>query len=417
MVCHGCYDAPCQLKLDAWEGCCVVPARTRSDGTRLVNANLARLFEDARASTSGGIKGFIRYWMAGSAARHLLRMLQLKARSSAARRPRAAGRFDFGWIATSSAANPTSSDAFARITAVGACPTEYLPWRMRTRCSANGWKQGAPGCREPLPHRRFRPRSIAGRPSSTVPASSRSWYRAIYEHLFIGDLYFSGSAGCACYFHAGAFAHRPGARQSRSSPHAGPMTRRGDEPPPPASPLHQLVLDKRHMPYALNDARMTRWNALFFRPRYEVSRLPGYQASVAANPFVAFRELPVASRYQFMLDGGAIHHHGVYQGPVCRGQVALNVIDDHFWVIFTDPNVMDPDPERSVPGQGETTCACPAAQRPASSLVQWRPPCPWAAQVPQGQIGGAGQSWPVPMPSRWISTSSGMATAVARTRR
>ena len=20
MVCHGCYDAPCQLKLDAWEG-------------------------------------------------------------------------------------------------------------------------------------------------------------------------------------------------------------------------------------------------------------------------------------------------------------------------------------------------------------------------------------------------------------
>jgi hypothetical protein len=26
------------------------------------------------------------------------------------------------------------------------------------------------------------------------------------------------------------------------------------------------------------------------------------------------------------------------KGPVCRGQVALNVINDHFWVFFVDPN-------------------------------------------------------------------------------
>ncbi|MCB0421335.1 MAG: fatty acid cis/trans isomerase, partial [Bdellovibrionales bacterium] len=25
------------------------------------------------------------------------------------------------------------------------------------------------------------------------------------------------------------------------------------------------------------------------------------------------------------------------KGPVCRGQVALNVIEDHFWVFFVDP--------------------------------------------------------------------------------
>ena len=28
---------------------------------------------------------------------------------------------------------------------------------------------------------------------------------------------------------------------------------------------------------------------------------------------------------------------GFIKGPVCRGQVALNVIDDHFWVVFLDP--------------------------------------------------------------------------------
>ncbi|HFQ91530.1 MAG TPA: hypothetical protein ENK29_01480, partial [Chromatiales bacterium] len=26
------------------------------------------------------------------------------------------------------------------------------------------------------------------------------------------------------------------------------------------------------------------------------------------------------------------------KGPVCRGQIALNVIDDHFWVVFHNPN-------------------------------------------------------------------------------
>ncbi len=25
-------------------------------------------------------------------------------------------------------------------------------------------------------------------------------------------------------------------------------------------------------------------------------------------------------------------------GPVCKGQIALNVLDDHFWVMFMDPD-------------------------------------------------------------------------------
>ncbi|MFV0276432.1 MAG: hypothetical protein ACK5HY_04510 [Parahaliea sp.] len=48
MVCHGCYDAPCQLKLEAQTGL----ARGASqepvyEGTRLLAANLTRLFDDA----------------------------------------------------------------------------------------------------------------------------------------------------------------------------------------------------------------------------------------------------------------------------------------------------------------------------------------------------------------------------------
>ena len=35
-----------------------------------------------------------------------------------------------------------------------------------------------------------------------------------------------------------------------------------------------------------------------------------------------------------MLDEAQFTIMGFIKGPVCRGQVALNVIDDHFWVVF-----------------------------------------------------------------------------------
>jgi len=46
----------------------------------------------------------------------------------------------------------------------------------------------------------------------------------------------------------------------------------------------------------------------------------------------------VKSRYQFMLDEAQFTIMGFIKGPVCRGQIALNVIEDHFWVWFVDPD-------------------------------------------------------------------------------
>jgi hypothetical protein len=38
-----------------------------------------------------------------------------------------------------------------------------------------------------------------------------------------------------------------------------------------------------------------------------------------------------------MLDEAEFTIMGFIKGPVCRGQIALDVIDDHFWVFFADP--------------------------------------------------------------------------------
>ena len=87
------------------------------------------------------------------------------------------------------------------------------------------------------------------------------------------------------------------------------------------------------MPYRLNDERMEWMKSLFNEPHYDVTRLPGYEVHIAANPFIAFHDLPVKSRYRFMLEESEYIIRGFIKGPVCRGQVALNVIDDQSVVI------------------------------------------------------------------------------------
>lgn len=59
VVCHGCYDAPCQLKLGAWQGV----ARGASsdnvyDTARLREAAPSRLFVDAQRPSQWCAKGF-----------------------------------------------------------------------------------------------------------------------------------------------------------------------------------------------------------------------------------------------------------------------------------------------------------------------------------------------------------------------
>src|SRR5882724_8847723 len=49
LVYHGCYDAPCQLKLDSYQGVLRGASKTRVyESARLVPAAPSRLFEDAQ---------------------------------------------------------------------------------------------------------------------------------------------------------------------------------------------------------------------------------------------------------------------------------------------------------------------------------------------------------------------------------
>ena len=197
--------------------------------------------------------------------------------------------------------------------------------------------------------------------------------RYIYEHLFLGDLYFSDLPDESQFYNLVRSRTPPGepidiiaTRRPYDSPGKGEFFYR-------LQGVRTSILDKRHMPYALNDARMQRWRELFLQPRYTITRLPGYEPEVASNPFVAFREMPVQSRYEFMLDEAQFTIMGYIKGPVCRGQVALNVIDDHFWVVFTNPNLIDPDQDAEFLARESDNMRLPAGNSGLiSALVEWR---------------------------------------------
>ena len=98
------------------------------------------------------------------------------------------------------------------------------------------------------------------------------------------------------------------------------------------------IVDKEHIVYEWSPERMARYRELFLAPEYDVATLPTYDPATASNPFATFSAIPPNSRYRFMLDDARFFINGFIKGPVCRGQVALNVIEDHFWVTFINPD-------------------------------------------------------------------------------
>lgn len=165
--------------------------------------------------------------------------------------------------------------------------------------------------------------------------------RYIYEHLFLSHLYFSELSEKPRFFTLVRSATPPGQPVKRIS------TRRPYDDPGVERVYYRIIpeqgtiVDKTHMPFALNKQRISNWKKWFIEADYSVTQLPSYEPEVAANPMTAFIDMPVKSRFKFMLDNAQNTIMAYIKGPVCRGQLALNVINDRFWVFFLDPDKAD----------------------------------------------------------------------------
>jgi hypothetical protein len=350
VVCHACYDAPCQLKLGSSEGIDrgADPDKVY-DSKRLVQADLTRLFEDAQTTKDWRKKNFhpvlnerAQSRKANREAGLLHRLLQLKRAHPVKAGTLLTDDIDLGLRHEEKCPTIEQFGRHAR-----KHPQWGMPYGLPGLTAAEHdivtrWlEEGALHVRPPALPQRFadhiaRWESFLNEDSLEARLASRY----IYEHLFLAHVYFeNGESGAPPrFFELVRSKTPPGEPIDRIA------TRRPYDDPGVARPWYRLqpvreaIVAKLHLPYRLDEDRMQRWNELFRRADYRVEKLPSYSPKVASNPFISFRALPADSRYRFMLDEAEFTLMGFIKGAVCRGPIALNVIDDQFWVFFVDPD-------------------------------------------------------------------------------
>ena len=345
-VCHSCYDAPCQLKTTCFEG--IDRGGTKAlvyNSTRLTADRPTRLHIDADSAEGWREIGFhpVLNERDQTSAANLENsvvnlMLQLKKKNPLPTTDLLPETFDIRLNRDYICTTAEDFEAFK---------TKYPLWGMpyalpgltdRERETIVDWlRQGARIA--PQPPLSDQAARVIGQWEEFLNGASlkeQLMSRYVYEHLFIGRIHFDSLPSREFY------------RLVRSeTPPGQPVVeintvRPYDDPGVAAfyyrfRKVEATIAVKDHTVYRMTRQKMARYRELFLGDDFVVTQQSSYDPATTANPFKTFEVLPALSRYRFMLDDARFFVEGFIKGPVCRGQIALNVINDHFFVAFFDP--------------------------------------------------------------------------------
>ncbi|WP_076591835.1 fatty acid cis/trans isomerase [Herminiimonas arsenitoxidans] len=384
VVCHACYDAPCQLKTTSWDGLARGANKTAVyDATRLLAAEPSRLYIDAQKPSEWRQRDFFPVLNehmstpeANRAVGLIHRMLALKQQHPWPSDDSKLSKLDVSENRANMCPADFEMDAYERSTPLGGMPfglPALSPAEHRTM--TNWLERGAPYEGQPaLPAAVTVKVNLWEKFFNGDSLKEQLFARYAYEHLFLAHLYFGDELNDdkqRRYFKLVRSATPPGqpikiiaTPRPVDNPNVGRVYYRLTEE-------LEAIVAKTHMPYRLDAQRMTRWRSLFFDVPYQVDKLPGYSEETAANPFATFAQLPVGARYRFMLDEAEFTIMGFIKGPVCRGQVALNVIRDQFWVTFLAPSETYDKEVDHLLQQSAALASLPTGNRSSGILVPW----------------------------------------------
>jgi hypothetical protein len=340
VACHACYDAPCQLNLGSAEG---VERGAHKlpvyDGKRLKAQDTTRLFLDAHGSAAWRRKDFFSVLeQQGGQAALLARMLELGHSKPLEANAKLPAGLDIGIKRDNQCPRPDQFTGFARENPQAGMPYAVAGLSEVDYQTLQLWlEQGAPVDRNALEASKVEAAQVEDweRFLNAPGARERLVSRWLYEHLFLTHLYFSDGE-------PGHFFQLLRSRSPTGQPVDPIATRRPNEDPGGPfyyrlTPVQGVIVHKTHMTYPLGANKLARVKQLFFADDWQVEALPGYGAQRRANPFETFAAIPPQARYQFMLDNAEYFVRTFIRGPVCRGQIATDVIRDNFWVVFQDP--------------------------------------------------------------------------------
>ena len=340
VACHACYDAPCQLNLGSDAG--VLRGASKLpvyNGTRSEAQMTTRLYMDAHGEAAWRQRDFHSVLApADSQAALLARMLELGQSDPLPPNSKLPATLDISINRENQCPLPGEFDAYAKANPHGGMPFAVTGLEDAEYAVLQNWiEQGAPIDLKPLQPSASEARQIAEWEAMLNAPGDRQALvsRWLYEHLFIAHLYFDDG-------NSGRFFQLVRSRTPAGQPVDVIATRRPNDDPGRSffyriRPVEGVIVHKTHITYPLDSWKLARVQELFFGEDWALDALPGYGTYHRANPFHTFQAIPARARYQFMLDNAEYFVRTFIRGPVCRGQIATDVIRDNFWVLFQDP--------------------------------------------------------------------------------
>ncbi|MBE7927656.1 fatty acid cis/trans isomerase [Pseudomonas saudiphocaensis] len=340
VACHACYDAPCQLNLGSDAG--VLRGASKLpvyNGTRSEAQMTTRLHMDAHGEAAWRQRDFHSVLApADSQAALLARMLELGKADPLPPNSKLPATLDISINRENQCPLPGEFDVYAKANPHGGMPFAVTGLEDAEYAVLHNWiEQGAPIDLKPPQPSASEARQIAEWEAMLNAPGDRQALvsRWLYEHLFIAHLYFDDG-------NSGRFFQLVRSRTPSGQPVDVIATRRPNDDPGRSffyriRPVEGVIVHKTHITYPLDSRKLARVQELFFGEDWALDALPGYGTYHRANPFHTFQAIPARSRYQFMLDNAEYFVRTFIRGPVCRGQIATDVIRDNFWVLFQDP--------------------------------------------------------------------------------
>lgn len=398
IVCHACYDAPCQLKMGSYTGIERGANKARVyDGERLIEANLTRLFEDAHTQEQWRQKEFFpvvadkpqinyselssseyetaaRLNITSSVMAHLLQLKQDKPLALDKTNTKRLSEEEFPLDINRDYQCPTidTIEAYKEDNPQWGMPYGLPSINKQEHNILMNWiAQGSIGDDIVSVSTQNQDQIIKWEAFlNQDDLKTRLMSRYLFEHLFLVNLYFDADKPKQ-FFKLIRSATAPGQKIK------GIYTRRPFDDPKVERvyyrlvPMKQTLIHKSHIPIILNTQRMEKWQSWFLNDDYQVTKMPSYIPEDASNPFITFAQIPLKARYKYLLDESQNTIMEFIKGPVCRGQMALNVINDHFWVVFIDPDLELVQNSDEFMQQARQKIALPAEQQSNALPTSW----------------------------------------------
>ncbi len=365
VVCHGCYDAPCQLKLSSSDGLSRGASKTKVyDSARLDDAPMTRLEIDAKTAPEWRQRGFFAITESNNGQSVLEQLLRAGRNNDFKLGAALPDRLNISPLRKNSCPMPSEMGDYLDDHPLGGMPFATAPLPDADYQKLLSWaKAGAPPDETPtvLPEKSIEHIEKIETFLNNGQLKAKLTARYIYEHLFLAHLHLEDDT-------SRTFFRLIRSRTPTGEPPDEIASRRPFDDPGGdffyrLVPLGDTILHKEHIVYEIGPKRLERYKSLFLASDWEIDALPHYSIDAGGNPLSTFRAIPARSRYQFLLDDALYFVRSFIRGPVCYGQVAVNVIEDRFWVTF-----LAPDADLSVTDNAYLEEAIPILELPLAKV-------------------------------------------------